>query len=133
MPSEIEEIYYDYKKTHDDLRDYCIHEIKRGKDKPFSILILDFKTKGHIQFFKDLFYSSDWDSKRSSDGYLSNDMQFTIDLWKHLQMDKKYGPFDPSKIIEEYGYISTDKLYHPKLYRKSSDDVIDRLFNLQSI
>lgn len=126
---------YSWRFAQDETRDLGIYEIQREKyidmngnieaklELPFTVIITDFSKKGKKQLFSDIFFSEDWDILRGTDGFISDDVQFCINLWKEFGLDKELGEdFQPKHINHD------DILRRPLLFRNSFEKVMSEKY-----
>lgn len=111
--------YYTFECKHIPDFDKCIVSIsKPDYDRPFTLIISDFKKTGYINIFTDIFASDDWGSIL--------DVNFLHKLWKELKieeefnlkerLDKRTKEFLPNEECE----CPTE----PQVYRMSIEDIL---------
>lgn len=115
--------HYEFECRHLEEEDMMLYEvIKPFTDLPYTSVTRNFKKKGHVPFFTDLFICQSWGVARS-------DIAFLKQMWDHLKMD---GTFDLDSLMK----AATEKCYpsdnaipepEPEVYRRKLDDVIQIL------
>jgi hypothetical protein len=115
--------HYEFECRHLAEEDIMLYEvIKPFTDLPYTSITRNFKKKGHVPFFTDLFICQSWGVARS-------DMAFLKQMWDYLKMD---GVFDLDSLMK----AATEKCYpsdnaipepEPEVYRRKLDDVIQIL------
>ncbi len=113
--------HYTWRFVEDTTRNVGAHEISRGiqGDLPFTVIITNYSKNGDRMFFNDLFWTSSWDAMRGGDETLSNDLRFSLALWKHLGMD---GEME----------IEHDLYRTPIIYRRSLEEAMFNRYGIKS-
>lgn len=112
----LEEYYYKFESKWIKEADLMIYEVKKPfVERPFTVLIERFSTKGAGSLFTDLFSCPDWGKEHL-------DIKFLESLWTHLGL-RDDAPFDMEAMLKhatEACYPNEDGqiLAEPKVYRK---------------
>lgn len=113
---------YSFRLKEDVTRNLCVYEIIREGDLPYTVIVQNFAEVGHRQLFNDIFFCDSWDPSRGQGDTVGYDIQFLINLWSQLELDKETGEsLHPKHIIQ-------DPLRFPFIYRRSMEDVMNRKY-----
>jgi hypothetical protein len=116
--------HYFFRKGHCPELDCHLYEIQRSEGEiPFTVVVENFSTVGHRQFFSDIFVSKEWDVGRSVE--CSIDCAFLKEMWGRLGLKEEYGPFTPFYISHPPNPISK-----PRVYRKPLEQVWGKLIDV---
>jgi hypothetical protein len=111
--------HYCFQSKYLEDEDIMLYEvIKPFTDLPYTSVTRNYKEKGHVPFFTDLFICQSWGVARS-------DIAFLNQMWSYLQMDGDFNLDSLMKAATEKCYPSDDKLpeAEPEVYRRSLEDV----------
>ena len=109
--------------------DIGIYEITRAFEKPngalevdlpFTVVIHEYSIRGDQPLFPSLFFARAWDAHRGTDGNVSSDVQFCIELWKELKLP---GEFTPDCLVFDYTRV-------PIVYRRSMEQAMNHIIGI---
>jgi hypothetical protein len=89
-------------------------------DLPYTCVIRNFKTRGFIPFFTDIYIYPSW-------GISKNDTVFLSNIWLEWKIE---GDFNLSKLMKD---SSKDILTQPEVYRLDLDTVCQELLTLKPV
>ena len=100
-------------------KDTMLYEVcKPHTDLPFTTIVHEWSTKGHLPFFSALFTQTSW-------GLCGGDMDFLSAAWKKLGMTEKTGlPYDIDQIVQDKIKKCERGEIEPQVYRKTIEEVI---------
>ena len=120
---EVVDCMYNYRFSIDTSRDLCVYEIQRDceGEAPYTVIVPNFREKGHKQLFSDIFWCDSWDLGRGNNGP-SSDVKFLICLWRELGLVEEMGEeFQPKHVVHDL-----DR--YPHVYRRSLESVMNQRF-----
>lgn len=112
--------HYEFDCKYLDEEDIMLYQVmKPFTDLPYTSVTRNFKKKGHVPFFTDLFICQSWGVARS-------DIAFLKRMWEYLKMDGEFNLDALMKAATEKCYPSEDNIPEPEpeVYRRNLDDVI---------
>lgn len=117
--SEARNHYYTFECKHIPDFDKCIISIcKPDYERPFTLIINDFKKVGYINLFTDIFASPDWGSIL--------DVNFLHKLWKELRIEKEFN-LEERLLKRTEEFLPNDECEcpsEPQVYRMSIEDIL---------
>lgn len=119
-PKLDEENCYQFRTQYLESIDTMLYEVKKPfVDLPYTSVTRNYKNKGHLPFFTDLFICQSWGVARA-------DVAFLAEMWKELKMD---GVFDLDALMKhatEKCMPSEDRFPEPEpeVYRRSLENTI---------
>jgi len=111
--------FYDLKTHYIDEKDIMIYQVtKPNTDCPYTVVVRNYKQRGHTPFFSSLFVCSSW-------GVCCGDISFLHQVWTHLEQE---GEFDLDRLLKEHterctpgnGTVESE----PEVYRRSMFNVM---------
>ena len=113
---------YEFSYIVDKDADLAICQVdKPNTDRPYTLVIRNYTTRGLEPLFTGLYVSQSW-------GVANHDYGFLVKLWGFLDMEKDYGPLNlEQRLKDDIEKCNSNPLLEPEVYRETLEQVQEKL------